>query len=244
VFVDAGSGGGRRTGTPVPVMQAAAAVGVAVPVHNGERFLAACLESVLAQGDAVADVVVVDDGSDDGSEAVALGFGPSVRVVRQPPAGAGAARSLALELVRGEVLLPLDADDLLTPRSIACRMPVLLTLTDVDVVYGHIRSFRACEGVEPVPLDPPRPAHVPDGMLIRRAAYERVGAFAASLGTAETLDWMLRADEARLTGFTVPDHVLWRRIHGGNTSRAGLGAARHYPRALKASLDRRRACGR
>lgn len=73
---------------------------------------------------------------------------------------------------------------------------------------------------------------------------ERVDAFTASLGTAESLDWMLRAGEAGLTGFAVfDDHVLWRHVHGANASHAGLGAARHYPRALKVSLDRRRAGG-
>ena len=63
---------------------AGASVGVAVPVFNGERFVAATLRSVLAQNYPVADVVVVDDGSDDASARLALDIGPPVRVVRQP----------------------------------------------------------------------------------------------------------------------------------------------------------------
>ncbi|MGO9751518.1 MAG: glycosyltransferase family 2 protein [Solirubrobacteraceae bacterium] len=100
-------------------------VGAAVPVYNGERFVAAAVRSVLAQSHPVGDVVVVDDGSDDASAAVASGVGPPVRVVRQPHAGIGAARSHAVSLVRGEFIVLLDADDLLTPRSVEARLRAL-----------------------------------------------------------------------------------------------------------------------
>ena len=81
-------------------------------------------------------------------------------------------------------------------------------------------------------------------MLIRRTAFERVGRFAADLRIAETLDWMLRAQELGLKMKTVPDQVLWRRVHGDNVSLTRRGSLGEYPRALKASLDRRRAAER
>ena len=122
-------------------MTAEASVGAAVPVYNAERFLAAALRSVLAQSYPVGDVVVVDDGSDDASGALAAGFGPPVRVERQPHAGIGAARSHAVSLVQGEFIVLLDADDLLTPRSVEARMRVLNARPEVDIVYGQIRCF-------------------------------------------------------------------------------------------------------
>jgi glycosyltransferase involved in cell wall biosynthesis len=219
-------------------------VGVAIPVYNGERFLEAALRSVLAQSHQVADVLVVDDGSADASGEVARAVGPPVRVLRRPHSGPGATRSLAMSLVRGEYIVPFDADDLLTATSIEARVRVLLERPDVDIVYGHVRSFRELSEGRPVPLDRPRPAHVTDAMLIRRTAYERVGPFAPGLRVAECLDWLLRAREIGLGEVTVRDHVLWRRVHGANNSLTGRSAMDEFPRALKASLDRRRAGGR
>jgi glycosyltransferase involved in cell wall biosynthesis len=216
-------------------------VGVAIPVHNGERFLAATLRSVLAQRHPVGDVVVVDDGSTDAGAEIARAFGPPVRVVRRPHRGIGATRSEAMALVRGEVVVPLDADDLLTPHSVEARMEVLLADPGIDVVFGQVRSFSECVGDRPVALDEPQPAHVPDAMLVRRAAFERVGPFAAGLRVAEGLDWLLRARELGLTEATVPEQVLWRRVHGANNSLTARDAMAEFPRALKASLDRRRA---
>ena len=215
-----------------------------MPVYNGERFVAAALRSVLAQSYPISDVVVVDDGSQDASAQVAEDVGARVRVVRRAHAGIGAARSEAMSLVRGEFIVPLDADDLLTAASVECRIDVLLIQPEVDIVYGQVRHFAECEAGRPLALDQPQPAHVPDGMLIRRTGFERVGPFAAGLRMAEALDWVLRARERGLREVTVREHVLWRRVHGANNSLAQRASMSEFPRTLKASLDRRRAMGR
>jgi glycosyltransferase involved in cell wall biosynthesis len=216
-------------------------VAAALPVFNGELHLAAALRSVLAQTHPVGDIVVVDDGSDDASCDVALGFGPPVRVVRQPHRGVGEARNRALSEVRAGVVVLLDADDLLTPRSVESRVEVLCARPEVDIVYGQIRCFTESADGEPVPLDEPRPAHVAGAMLIRRTAFERVGPFAPGLRAAEGLDWLLRAHEIGLCEATVAEQVQWRRIHGANTSLTQQISLHEFPRVLKASLDRRRA---
>jgi glycosyltransferase involved in cell wall biosynthesis len=216
-------------------------VGAALPVFNGERYLAAALRSVLDQSYPVGDIVVVDDGSEDDSYAVALEMGPPVRVVRQQHAGVGVARSRAVNVVQGEFIVLLDADDLLTPRSVESRMEVMSGRHDVDIAYGQIRCFTECVDGRPVPLDELRPAHVPGAMLVRRSAFERVGPFAAGLRVAEGLDWLLRAHEVGLCEQTVTEQVQWRRVHGANNSLTAREAQYELPRVLKASLDRRRA---
>jgi glycosyltransferase involved in cell wall biosynthesis len=220
------------------------AVGVAVPVFNGEQFLAETLRSVLAQSYPVSDIVVLDDGSDDSSGEVAERCGSPVRVVRRPHVGIGAARSDAMRLVRGEVIMPLDADDLLTADSVECRVRAFAAMPELELVFGQVRHFSECAAGVPVALDRPQAAHVPGGMLIRRASYECVGGFATGLRVAEALDWLLRAREVGLRELTVPEQVLWRRVHGGNNSVTQREALTEFPRALKASLDRRRAGGR
>ncbi len=221
-------------------MPAEPRIGVAIPAYNRERFLAATLASVLAQTHPASDVVVVDDGSTDDTVAIAEGFGPPVRVIRRSHSGPGATRSHAMSQARGDVLMPLDADDVLTPHSIECRLPVLSGRPEADIVFGHECRFKAYGDDGPVALDTLHPAHVPNGMLIRRSAYERVGAFAADLRVAETLDWLLRAREARLVEVTVPAQVVWRRIHDANLSITERGSFGEMAHVLKASLDRRR----
>lgn len=216
------------------------AVGVALPVYNGERHLAAALHSILRQTYPVCDVVVADDGSEDGSRQVVLDAGSPVRLVALPHRGTGAARSQGVRSVRGEFVVLMDADDLLTRDSIACRMELLATRPDVDIVYGHIRSFTDCQDGRPTPLDEPRPAHVPGAMLVRRSAFDRVGPFASGLRVSEGLDWLLRAHEAGLREATVDGLVQWRRIHGANNSLKHRDSRHEMARVLKRSLDRRR----
>jgi GT2 family glycosyltransferase len=80
-------------------------------------------------------------------------------------------------------------------------------------------------------------------MLIRRAALDRVGPFPTHTHVAEGLDWMLRARELGLGEITLDDQVIWRRVHGENNSLRHRGEIGEFARALKASLDRRRAAG-
>lgn len=215
-------------------------VGVAIPVFNRARFVGGALRSVLAQDYAIDDVVVVDDGSEDGSASVAAELGPPVRVVPCAHAGVGTARSHAASLLRTDLLLMMDADDLLTTSSIDSRMRVLSDRPEVHIAFGHVRSFSECKDGRPLALDEPRPAPTVGSMLVRRAAFERVGPFTAGLRMAEGLDWLLRARELGLVAATVADQVLWRRVHGANNSLAERVSLNEFPRVLKAALDRRR----
>jgi hypothetical protein len=80
-------------------------------------------------------------------------------------------------------------------------------------------------------------------MLVRRSAFERVGPFTPGLRVAEGLDWLLRAHELGLVEATVDEQVQWRRVHGANNSLTQRRSLDEFPRALKESLDRRRARG-
>jgi glycosyltransferase involved in cell wall biosynthesis len=225
----------------MPEFDSGVSVAVAIPAFNAERFIGQALASVFTQSYPVDDVVVIDDGSDDATADAARAAGPRVRVLRQPNAGIGVARSRAVAATHGEILVLLDADDLLTPDGIACRVQALQDDPRLDVAFGQVRHFAEHAGDAPIALDPPQPAHVVSGVLLRRAAYERVGPFASGLHVAEALDWMLRARELGLREVTLPDQVLWRRVHGANNSITNRASLSEFPRALKASLDRRRA---
>jgi glycosyltransferase involved in cell wall biosynthesis len=94
-------------------------VSVLIPAFNAERWLGAAIQSALDQTWPRKEVIVVDDGSRDGTLQVARSFVSSgVRVVTQRNAGASAARNRALSLAQGDYIQWLDADDLLAPDKI------------------------------------------------------------------------------------------------------------------------------
>ena len=119
---------------------------VIVPVFNGERTLAATLQSVLELGYDPLEVVLVDDGSTDGTAGVAKAFGDRLRYLFQENAGPAAARNRGLNEALGEVVGFLDADDLWTPAIVQHALPVLLAGNDVDIVQGRIQEVGETKG--------------------------------------------------------------------------------------------------
>lgn len=103
-----------------------ALVSILIPCYNAEPWLATTLESALGQTWPRCEIILVDDGSTDGSLALARTFAArGVQVVSQPNGGASSARNHALRLARGDYLQFLDADDLLAPDKIAQQMACL-----------------------------------------------------------------------------------------------------------------------
>ena len=212
-------------------------VSVVVPVYNAERYLGEALQSVLDQQQALLELIVVDDGSSDGSRQVAARLGSAARCVEQAHAGAAAARNHGARLASGNYLAFLDADDQFTPGKLAAQLHALQADRGLDMVFGHVRQFR--DGTAPGQGNG-TPAKLPGSLLIRRSSFDRVGAFRAELRVGEFVDWYLRASEAGLQSRTLPRVVLERRLHDDNLGLRERAARVDYVRALKDSLDRRR----
>lgn len=216
-----------------------------VPVFNGERHLRAALESIFSQPHRPLQVIVVDDGSTDGSAAIARSF-PDVEYTFQANAGVAAARNAALERARGELIAFLDQDDRWTPDKLAVQMKVLADPPGADVTYCRIRNV--LEGEHPAWLDPrlvgeDRETFMPGSVLIRRSAFDRVGAFDPAFVNGSDTDWLLRARDAGLRIAVTCDVLLLRTIHDRNESRHYATSRRDLFVALHGSIRRRRATG-
>ncbi len=98
-------------------------VSILIPAYNAGRWIGGTIESALAQTWGAKEIIVVDDGSSDGTLAIARGFRDrGVQVLSQANRGAAAARNTALHAARGAYIQFLDADDLLHPRKIEAQV--------------------------------------------------------------------------------------------------------------------------
>lgn len=101
-------------------------VSVVIPTHNDEATIAETVESVFAQRlDGGFEVIVVNDGSTDGTRAVLEKFGEGIRVIDQENAGVAAARNAGIRAAAGEYVLLLDGDDTLTEEMLEKAVPLL-----------------------------------------------------------------------------------------------------------------------
>jgi glycosyltransferase involved in cell wall biosynthesis len=209
-------------------------IAVIVPVHNGQRFLAEAIDSIRRQSLAPSEVLVVDDGSTDGT-ADWLATQPGLTVLTQENRGAGAARNHAIRRSTAPILAFLDADDRWRPTYLERQLALLAADPADEAVFAGVEQFRDDDDRRDR-----RQGHVPSAMMIRREAFDRIGWFDETLGVPEFATWFLRAQEAALRRRENPEILAERRIHGGNKGRAD-DAGRQYLLALKQSLDRRRA---
>jgi glycosyltransferase involved in cell wall biosynthesis len=113
-------------------------VSILIPCYNAQQWVADAIESALGQTWQAKEVIVVDDGSTDGSLDVIRQFESRVRWETGPNRGGGATRNRLLDLARSQWIQYLDADDYLLPNKIAAQVGVVTAYPDLDVVFGPI----------------------------------------------------------------------------------------------------------
>jgi glycosyltransferase involved in cell wall biosynthesis len=115
--------------------------------YNYDEFVAAAIDSALAQSYAPLEVIVVDDGSTDGSRRIMSAYGSRIRTVFQNNAGQGAAYNTGWSAARGEIVLFLDSDDALTPDAIA---KVAAAFKDSDAVKAQFYLAQVDRDMKPL----------------------------------------------------------------------------------------------
>lgn len=111
-------------------------ISVIIPVYNRAHLISETLDSILGQTLPPDEIIVVDDGSTDGTPAVVAGYGDKVSLIEQTKnSGPGAARNLGLSRATGTHVIFFDSDDLMTPDYLASRADVARA-TGAEIVYG------------------------------------------------------------------------------------------------------------
>jgi glycosyltransferase involved in cell wall biosynthesis len=204
---------------------------IVIPAYNYERYLAESVRSALTQDDEGVEVVVVDDGSTDGTAAVAQSFGGQVSYVHRPNGGLSAARNTGIAAARGEYVLFLDADDLLPPHSIRTLRGKLEALgpdfgvvgcshEDIDPEGRWIQdTIQAPEGgMEVTARELLLRTRIGATSLFRREVFARTGGFDESLRASEDRDMLIRLATLGFRVFVLSEKLLKVRRHGLNMS--------------------------
>jgi len=221
---------------------------VIIPCYGQAHFLAETIESVVAQRYPHFEVVVIDDGSADNTEEVALQW-PRVRYVRQDNSGLAAARNTGLRRSLGDYVVFLDADDRLLPEALDAGLTAFAAHPESAFVVGHCR----CITVDGMPLpESEQPCvagdpystllekcwiYPPATVMFRRSVFQAVGNFDVTVSPCADYDLYLRIAK----GYPIHCHhhvVADYRKHGaimtGNpglmlsSAAAVLRSQRHY----------------
>ena len=226
-----------------------------MPAYNARPFIEEAIRSVLNQDYPAIELIVVDDGSQDGTREVAEGFGGKVRVLRQTNAGPAAARNRGIEAARGEYIAFLDADDTWLPGKVSVQAQYLQDHPDAAVVFGgFFRWYPQADGSfsappAPVNLDSPVklvPEHsgwiykdiLLDSMIciitamIRRCVFNTVGRFDESLRTGEDYDFWLRVSR-QFQAVEFDRTLAYYRMHATSTTKTPRKENNEYQVLLK-----------
>jgi glycosyltransferase involved in cell wall biosynthesis len=183
-------------------------VSIIMPAFNVEPFVGGAIDSVRSQTFEDFELLVVDDGSTDGTAAVVERHERAdsrVRLIRQPNHGLSTARNLALAQSTGAYIAILDSDDAWTPSYLASQIEILETRRDVDIVTANAWFLGGAQtGRTAGPTPDPRPD--PDlrqllrdetavfiMSVFRRRVYEAIGGFDESFRSNEDYDFWIRA---------------------------------------------------
>jgi len=207
-----------------------------MPAYNAERFLAAALDSALAQTLRDFEIVVIDDGSTDATGAIAARYaaqhGPCMRIVHQANQGLCGARNTAMKVARGTYFAMLDADDEWLPQHLADSIAALEKNPEAGFVHANIERIDAQgtrlsvpprywrEGDDAFARLFLREEHVScPTVVFRRELIEQVGAFDPRFNRlgCEDRDLWLRIAAVRDVIF-LPDVHARYRLHDANVS--------------------------
>ena len=205
-------------------------VSVVVAAYQAEAWIEEALDSILIQTRQPDEVIVVDDGSTDGTSAKLEGYSDRVTIIRRGNGGCPAAFNTGFAAAQGDFVAMCGSDDIWEPNKLEWQMGTIRQHPEVDVLFGHAKLIGRIEG------DHARPpaTGLLDGMelrkalfgelsvcapsvVIRRSLFDRLGPFVENFG-ADDYEYWLRCLRAGAQFYYDPRVVLLYRQHETNLS--------------------------
>jgi hypothetical protein len=200
-----------------------------IPAYNRAALIGETLDSILSQTRAPDELIVVDDGSTDGTADAVAAFGKAVTLLRQANAGAGPARNAGFAASSGEIVHFMDSDDLSSPNTYALAAAAIER--GADMTYGPwLKTRIAGDTLDPEPFvlqqGPIRSSRPLDVLallvewvtlfqacLFRRELIERAGPFRGDLKPSEDTEMLYRVTRAAAAPVHVGGMLLLYRVH-------------------------------
>jgi len=202
-------------------------VSVVIPIFNGAPFVAKAVESILAQGVTDVEIIVVDDGSTDGTQEVLAELATTTGIVwfQQTHGGPARSRNRGINEASGEFIALLDCDDVWLPGKLGLQLAIMQARPAVGVVHtdfevvdeqGQVEErARARYSKEPLVLAfAGGHTALPSTLLIRRSVLDQVGALDPELYGSEDSDLTIRL--YTVTEFECVDQVLVHKLQRGH----------------------------
>lgn len=203
---------------------------VIIPNFNQKAFIRDAIGSVLAQSCPDYEIIVVDDGSTDGSKAVVDEFGPRVRYIRQENQGLAGARNTGIYAAKGELIALLDADDQWRPTYLEEMSRLINAHPDATAFYCmaqcmDVHGHDLPQHVGGPPADPAQlywkllraDFIIPSTVIFRGKPIMDAGAFDSSLRQCEDWDlWFRLLPTQKVVGSS--SCLVRYRVHGGSLS--------------------------
>lgn len=216
---------------------------VVIPVYNGENFLAQTVQSVLAQSYPPAEIIVVNDGSTDGTKSVAAAFGVKIRLEDRPNAGVSASRNFGISSANTEWVALMDHDDLWQPNHLANLARAISRNPTADVCYsgGRELTLDPASGLfqladEPMPFPTiadlssalqERCAFIPSATALRRSTLLAVGGFNSQYVNLQDWELWLRLLHHGARFIHTPEPTLLYRVHSASRTHNALRTLKH-----------------
>jgi glycosyltransferase involved in cell wall biosynthesis len=224
-------------------------ISVIIPAYNAEPFIDEAIQGVLAQDYPRVEVIVVDDGSTDGTAQRVAAYGTRVQYHRRANSGGfpGVTRNTGIGYAQGELLCFLDADDVMLPGRLTRQAVSFADHPKVGLAFANYRNFRSGEtapeethfetclrlqrkfggrdalvlpGAEATTLLIQENFGSPSSMMLRRSVLEQVPPFSPDLQTSEDFHFFYRLAK-RYDIAVIRQLGSLRRLHGSNITGAG-----------------------
>ena len=218
-------------------------ISVIVPVYNGEVFLADAIGSILKQGCYPLEIIVVDDGSTDGTAAVVRRFSETTRYIYQNNSGPPSARNTGLKAAGGNLIAFLDADDLWPDGTLKFQLSLMAQHPNADIVIGlkrfeNLGNYRKTADTDIASSKTMLSLNLASA-LFKRHVFDAIGLFDSSLRHCDDWDWFMRAREQGIALFLHNRTTLIQRRHEHNLTNNVKEGNEFVLKMLKKSIDRR-----